>query len=102
MEQITQQERALNCMVDQIVDASLPQPQEESVEKLGRSRSGERTQAEVRVGPNTQDRAVHLTAETGHHIEEVIASCRPTGVAAQVTGNSSPSVPSDSFGRNTV
>ena len=65
MEQITQLERALNRTVDQIVDASLPQPQEVSVEKLGRSRSAERTQAEVREGPNTEDRAVHLTAETG-------------------------------------
>ena len=65
-------------------------------------RQKEHRRREVREGPNTQDRAVHLTAETGHHLEEVIASCRPPGVAAQVTGNSSPSVPSDSFGRNTV
>ena len=48
MEQITQQERALNRTVDQIVDASLPQPQEVSVEKLGRSRSAENTNTERR------------------------------------------------------
>ena len=33
---------ALNRTVDQIVDASIPQPQEESLENLGRSRSAEK------------------------------------------------------------
>ena len=42
VEQITQQERALNRAVDQFVDASIPQPQEESLENLGRSRSAEK------------------------------------------------------------
>ena len=40
-------------------------------------------------GPNTQDRAEHLTAETGHHLEDVTATCHQPGVVAQVAGNSS-------------
>ena len=44
---------------------------------------------ESRVGPNTQDRAEHLTAETGHPFEDVMATFPPTGFAEQVAGNSS-------------
>ena len=50
----------------------------EPFEKLGRSPSAERTQAEAHEGPYTQDRAEHLTAETGHHLEVVIATCHLT------------------------
>ena len=38
---------------------------------------------------NAQDIAVHLTAETGHHFEDVMANCRPLGIAEQVAGTSS-------------
>ena len=36
---------------------------------------------EACVGPNTQDRAEHLVATTGHLIEEMMATFHPPGVA---------------------
>ena len=33
--------------------------------------------------------AEHLTAETGHYLEDVMATCHQPGVAGQVAGNSS-------------
>ena len=31
------------------------------------------------MGPDTQDKAVHLTAATGHPFKDVIATCHPSG-----------------------
>ena len=44
---------------------------------------------EARVGPNTQDRAEHLTAATGHLFKEVMATCHPPGIAGDVAETSS-------------
>ena len=92
------------------MDASILQPQVESLENLSRSRSAEKYvhkdmiallrqrntgalcwpfEACESVGPSTQDRAEHLTVATGHHLEVVIATCHPPGVSGQVAGNSS-------------
>ena len=38
---------------------------------------------------NPQVRAAHLTAETAHPFEEVMATCHLPGIAGQVGGNSS-------------
>ena len=46
-------------------------------------------EAEIRVSPNTQDRAEHLTAATGHVFEEVMATRHPPGVAGDVAETSS-------------
>ena len=52
---------------------------------------------------NTQVRAEHLTAETGHPFEEVIATCHPPGIAEQVARNSSDTQSAfRSSGRNAV
>ena len=44
---------------------------------------------EAREGPNTQDRAEHLTAATGHTFEDVMTTYHPPGIAGQVAGTSS-------------
>ena len=49
----------------------------------------QKNKGEVHEGPNTQDRAEHLTAETGHHLEGVIATCHLLGISEQGAGNSS-------------
>ena len=43
---------------------------------------------EARVGPNTQDRAEHLTAATGYLFEEVMATRHPPGIAGDVAETS--------------
>ena len=57
----------------------------------------------VRDGPNTQDRAEHLTAAPGHPFEDVMATCHPP-VMLEMLRKHHPtnSVPSNSSGRNTV
>ena len=35
-------------------------------------------------GPNTQDEAERFMAATGHHLEDVMATCHPPGVAEEV------------------
>ena len=38
------------------------------------------------MGPDTQDKAAHLTAATGHPSEDAIATCHPPGIAGDVAG----------------
>ena len=63
----------------------------ESFENLGRSRSAEKHTRIVLMmegleGPDTQDKAERFMAATGHHLEDVVATCRTTGIAGEVAG----------------
>ena len=40
-------------------------------------------------GPNTQGKAERFMAETGHHLEEMMATYHPPGIAGKVAGKSS-------------
>ena len=87
---------ALNRTVDQIVEASFPSLRRYPLKILAALVLQRNTctlcwpfEACESVGSNTQDRVEHLTAETGHHLEDVIATCHQPGVVAQVAGNSS-------------
>ena len=42
----------------------------------------------ARVGPNTQDRADDVVATTGHHLEDMMATCHQPGVAGEVAETS--------------
>ena len=55
-------------------------------------------------GPNTQDQAGRFMAETGHHLEDVMANCRPPWCCWKGgrQDHSTPSGPSDNSGRNMV
>ena len=35
------------------------------------------------MGPNTQDKAERFTAATGHHLEDVMATCHTLGIAGE-------------------
>ena len=39
------------------------------------------------MGPNTQDEAERFMVATGHHLEDVIATCHPPGIAEEAAGN---------------
>ena len=50
----------------------------------GRSLSAEKLKRivlpmEAREGPNTQDKAERFMAATGHHLEDMMATCHPPG-----------------------
>ena len=38
------------------------------------------------MGPNTQDKADGFMVATGHHLEDVMATCHPPGIAGEVAG----------------
>ena len=63
----------------------------EALGNLGRSPSAEKRMRivlalEAREGPSAQDKAERLTAATGHHLEDVMATCHPPGIAGRVDG----------------
>ena len=80
----------------------------ETLENLGRSSSAEETHAYCvdDGGPRGSAKSRpswRLRAVSGHLFDDKMATYHPPGVAGEVTENhTTPSVPSDSFGRNTV
>ena len=62
----------------------------ETLEKFGRSPAtgNKRTvlTMEGLEGPSTQDKAERFMTATGHHPEDVVATCHPPGIAGEVAG----------------
>ena len=59
--------------------------------------------AVAREAPNAQGKAERLKAATVRHLEDMMATCHPLVLLERSRKNHpTPSVPSDSFGRNTV
>ena len=61
------------------------------LKNLGRSPATEKLKRNVLTmegleGPNTQDKAERFMAATGHHLEDLMATYHPLGIAGEVAG----------------
>ena len=65
----------------------------ESLENIGRSRAAEKHvrivfAKEAPKGQNGEDKAERLITATGHHLEDMMATCHQPGVAREVAETS--------------